>query len=225
MPLRNLERHIIVSSRYLTVLAVFGSLAGSVLMFFLGLHNIYRAFAGGIRISLEEDESFGAQAVISVIEALDRFLIAIVLLYFAYGVYTLFLHPEETEEDLALPEWLKVRQIGQLKQVVAEVIIVILLVLFLRLALQAFHSATTTLEPLQIATLMVLPVSVLFLALALWFVQLHPKPDAGERPARDSGGADAPGETGGDGASSPGAQTDGDRAAIGDEDGGQRPAR
>jgi len=182
---RDLERNIIVSSRYLTVLAVFGSLAGSVLMFLLGLYNIYLAFAGGFRIPLEEGESFGAEAVISVIEALDRFLIAIVLLYFAYGVYTLFLHPEEPEEDLALPEWLKVRQIGQLKQVVAEVIIVILLVLFLRLALQAFHSEDATLEPSQIATLIVLPVSILFLALALWFVQLHPKPDVADRAERE----------------------------------------
>lgn len=191
MKLRDLERNIVVSSRYLTVFAVFGSLAGSVLMFFLGLFNIYLAFAGGLRISLDEDESFGAQAVISVIEALDRFLIAIVLLYFAYGVYTLFLHPEETEEDLALPEWLKIRQIGQLKQVVAEVIIVILLVLFLRLALQAFHSETTTLEALQIATLMVLPVSVLLLALALRFVQLHPKPDVEDRAGQKAGKKDA----------------------------------
>ncbi|SDD45554.1 YqhA family protein [Ruegeria marina] len=177
MALRNLERNIIVSSRYLTVTAVFGSLAGSVLMFFLGVYNIYLAFLGGFHFPFEEGESFGAQAVIRVIEALDRFLIAIVLLYFAYGVYTLFIHPEKPDSDLALPEWLKVRQIGQLKQVVAEVIIVILMVLFLRLSLQVFHKQTTILEPKQIATLMVLPVSVLFLALALRFVQLHPKPD------------------------------------------------
>lgn len=187
MDLRDLERKIVVSSRYLTVLAVIGSLAGSVLMFFLGLYNIYLAFAGGLHVPLNEEESFGAQAVIRVIEALDRFLIAIVLLYFAYGVYTLFLHPEKAEEDLALPDWLKVRQIGQLKQVVAEVIIVILLVLFLRLALQAFTSENTTLDLMQIATLLVLPVSVLFLAVALWLVQLHPKPDTQVRTDRERG--------------------------------------
>lgn len=160
-------------------------------MFFLGLYNIFLAFAGGFQISLDQGDSFGAEAVISVIEALDRFLIAIVLLYFAYGVYTLFLHPQEPEEDLALPEWLKVRQIGQLKQVVAEVIIVILLVLFLRLALQAFHREDATLEPTQIATLLVLPLSVLFLALALWFVQLHPKQKAEHRVGHKSKQDDA----------------------------------
>lgn len=194
MSLRDIERRIIVSSRYLTVSAVFGSLAGSVLMFFLGLYNIVLAFTDGFRINQKEGENFGAQAVISVIEGLDRFLIAIVLLYFAYGVYSLFLHPHQTEKELALPEWLQVKQIGQLKQVVAEVIIVILMVLFLRLALQAFHGGNTAMDPAQIATLMILPVSILLLALALRFVQLHPKQrgEAGNKmqPEADSKGQD-----------------------------------
>ncbi|EAQ03289.1 hypothetical protein OB2597_01677 [Pseudooceanicola batsensis HTCC2597] len=175
----SVERRIVVGSRYLTGAAVIGSLAGSVLMFGLGLFNIYLAFAGGLELP-DEGESYGAQSVISVIEALDRFLIGIVLLYFAYGVYTLFLHPERSREELALPDWLRVRQIGQLKQVVAEVIIVVLFVLFLRVALQAFHSPGISLEINQIATLLVLPVSVVLLALALRLVQLHPKPEAAE---------------------------------------------
>lgn len=151
-------------------------------MFFLGLFNMYRAFAEGLRIPEEkQDETrFGAQAVISVIEGLDRFLIAIVLLYFAYGVYSLFLHPERSERELALPDWLKVKSIGQLKQVVAEVIIVVLFVLFLRVALQAFLSPSAVFEWNQIATLLVLPVSVCLLAFALRMVQLHPKPSRDE---------------------------------------------
>lgn len=144
-------------------------------MFFLGLYNIYRAFAEGLRVPEEDDTAFGSEAVISVIEGLDRFLIAIVLLYFAYGVYSLFLHPESSQRELALPDWLKVKQIGQLKQVVAEVIIVVLFVLFLRVALQAFHSPTAAFEWNQLASLLVLPVSVLLLASALRLVQLHPK--------------------------------------------------
>ncbi len=176
MQIRDIERKVIVSSRYLTVTAVFGSLAGSVLMFFLGLYNIYRAFAEGLSLPKDEEESFGSNAVISVIEGLDRFLIAIVLLYFAYGVYTLFLHPEKSEKALALPDWLQIREIGQLKQVVAEVIIVVLFVLFLRMALQVFHDTGTAMEPMQLATMMSLPVSILLLAIALRLVQLHPKP-------------------------------------------------
>ena len=131
MDFRKFERRVIVSSRYFAILAVFGSMAAAVLMFLLGLHNIYEAFREVIETGGEGSAPFGTGAVIRIIEGLDRFLIAIVLIYFSYGVYSLFIHPEESEEDLALPIWLRVRQIGQLKQVVAEVIIVILFVLFL----------------------------------------------------------------------------------------------
>ena len=181
MKIQDIERRIVLGSRFLSVAAVIGSLAGSVLMFFLGLYNIYRAYAEGLRLPESEDTRFGAGAVISVIEGLDRFLIAIVLLYFAYGVYTLFLHPERSQQVLALPDWLRVKQIGQLKQVVAEVIIVVLFVLFLRLSLQAFTSPSVNLGWQQIASLLILPISILLLALALRFVELHPKP-----PSRDA---------------------------------------
>jgi uncharacterized membrane protein YqhA len=175
LDLRHIERRIIVGSRFLTMVAVLGSLAGSVLMLFLGIINIYAAFRYGLQDAGQGEAMFGTAAIISVIESLDRFLIAIVMLYFSYGVYSLFIHPEEREEALALPAWLRVRQIGQLKQVVAELIIVILCVLFLRQALQAFSGPDVSLAPNAIATLAVLPVSTVLLALALKLIELHPK--------------------------------------------------
>jgi uncharacterized membrane protein YqhA len=118
----------------------------------------------------------GSASVISIIEGLDRFLIAIVLLYFSYGVYSLFIHPEQHETELALPAWLRVQQIGQLKQVVAEVIIVVLFVLFLRVALEAYQGPDISLSWLKIAGLLLLPLCTALLALALRLVELHPKP-------------------------------------------------
>lgn len=177
MDLRSIERRIIVGSRFFTVLAVISSLASSVLMLFLGVYNIYEAFRYGLGHQPSTDEApFGTAAVISVIEGLDRFLIAIVLLYFAYGIYSLFIHPEEAEEKLALPAWLRVRQIGQLKQVVAELILVILFVLFLRVVLQSFGEGNFDMSWSRLATIMLLPVSTALLALALRLVELHPKP-------------------------------------------------
>jgi uncharacterized membrane protein YqhA len=181
LQLRTIERRIAVGSRFLTLPAVLGSLAGSLLMFALGLYNIYEAFRYGLSESASQEHTpFGTGAVISVIEGLDRFLIAVVLLYFAYGVYSLFIHPEQAEEELALPAWLRVKQIGQLKQVVAEVIIVVLFVLFLRVALQTFRNPNVELTALQVATFVLLPISTALLAFALKFVELHPKPS---RPA------------------------------------------
>lgn len=182
MGFRKFERSIVVGSRFMSVIAVLGSLAGSALMFFLGAFNIYEAFADGLLVQQgHEDDQFGTAAVISTIEALDRFLIATVLLYFAYGVYALLLHPGESGATLALPDWLRVKQIGQLKQVVAEVIIVILFVLFLRVALQIYTSPELDLDWQQIGALLLLPLSIFLLALSLRLVELHPKPPRRDR--------------------------------------------
>jgi len=180
---RGLERKLILVSRFLAGAAAIGSLAGAVLMFLLGLINIFDAYVVWIVGRTPETPKVvpSAAAMITVIEALDRFLIAIVLLYFGYGVYALFIRPGSEDRDPALPSLLRVREIGQLKQVVAEVIIVILFVLFLRNALEAFQGPRTTMEWQEIATFLVLPVSVALLSLGLWLVELHPKP---ARPTR-----------------------------------------
>jgi uncharacterized membrane protein YqhA len=189
---RRAERAIIIASRVLTGVAVVGSLLGSVLMFALGLCDIYTAFVHALSSTPPgTNVPSGAATVISVILALDRFLIALVLLYFAYGVYSLFIHPEidaqRAAEEMALPVWMRIRQIGQLKQVVAELILVILFVLFLRHALQVFQAGTVvTLGWGEIATLLVLPLCTLFLAIGLRLVELHPKPG---RSASGAGGA------------------------------------
>lgn len=181
----------IIGARFLTGTAVMGSLASAVLMFFLGVYEIYEAFGHGLDVPKGNGAQVapGALAVIKVIEGLDRFLIAIVLLYFAFGVYSLFIHPEqqpkEGEEILAWPAWLRVKQIGQLKQVVAEVIIVILLVLFLRVALQVFQTANAVLSWQQIGTFLSLPVCTMLLAIALKLVELHPKPCSPPKPEED----------------------------------------
>lgn len=193
----NLERRLFVLTRYSTLAAVIGSLFGAFLMFFFGLKNIYDAYeAWLLPYETREGVSRSAYGVISVIEGLDRFLIAIVLLYFGYGVYSLFVRTESTEKDLGLPPLLRVRQIGQLKQVVAEVIIVVLFVLFLRTALQAYQRSGGAMDWDQAVFLLVLPVCTTLLALALKLVQLHPKPQStptedeevaeGEQTARDT---------------------------------------
>lgn len=196
----DVERRVVVGTRYLTVVAVLGSLGGALLMLILGLINIVDAFrfslpmAGMEPLEAGEEPSSVSEslAVISVIEGLDRFLIAIVLLYFSYGVYSLFIRPGRAESELSLPEWLRVKQIGQLKQVVAEVIIVILFVLFLRVVLRVFQDPNVAMSWEQVATMLLLPFSTFLLGLSLRLVQLHPKP---KRPTRDEEAATPPART------------------------------
>ncbi|WP_439620796.1 YqhA family protein [Hyphomonas sp.] len=48
--------------------------------------------------------------------------------------------PDATSRELILPDWMHMDQIGQLKQTLAEVIVVVLFVPFLRVALQTFRA-------------------------------------------------------------------------------------
>ena len=104
---RETERRLLSGSRLVTLVAVISSFAGSLLMFWLGLGNTWNAFAtqfGNPGGPLPADEL----TVIHLIGALDRFLIAIVLMFFGYGVYVLFVRPEATPPQLGLPQWLHV---------------------------------------------------------------------------------------------------------------------
>ncbi len=171
------EKLIFKSVRVSTFAAILASWFGAILMFFLGLTTTYDAFAtiafgqsasGG---DLPSDEA----TVIYLIEALDRFLIAVVLIYFGFGLYGLFIRPDHQPSEIGLPDWLHVDSIGELKQTVAEVIIVILFVLFLSVAFKTFHSGLEEISQLDVARLLLLPVSILLLAAALKLAELNPK--------------------------------------------------
>jgi uncharacterized membrane protein YqhA len=172
-----LERRLFWTARVLTIASVVGSIAGALLMFYLGAANTVEAFAIQITGSEGGDDALPTDeaTVITLIAALDRFLIAIVLLFFGFGTYGLFIRPDRTAREIGLPDWMHVERIGQLKQTLAEVIIVVLFVLFLRVALQTFHAGGATMTLEQMARFLALPIAVVLLSAGLRLARLHPK--------------------------------------------------
>ncbi|MEM9169706.1 MAG: YqhA family protein [Pseudomonadota bacterium] len=186
MPKANaFERRFFQITRLFTLIGIVSSLAGAVLMFYLGAQNTVDAFlaqlgaadAGGKDLPADEF------TIISLMLALDRFLIGVVFLFFGYGVYGLFVRPDRDFRELGLPDWLHVDQIGQLKQTLAEVIVIVLFVLFLRVALEAFHGEETAVTLGEIGRFLMLPVAIALLAGSLRLVELHPKPRQNADPA------------------------------------------
>ena len=180
MEWKNTERRLLYGTRLVTLVAVISSFVGSLLMFWLGLVNTWRAFVTqtqDVEGSLPADDL----AVIHLIGALDRFLIAIVLMFFGYGIYVLFVRPETTPAQLGLPEWLHVDSIGQLKQTLAEVILIVLFVLFLRVALETFAAGVPKFDWQGMLSFLVLPLAIVLLAAGLKLAQLHPKPPSRNR--------------------------------------------
>ena len=66
--------------------------------------------------------------------------------------------------------------IGQLKQILAEVIIIVLFVLFLRVALETYVSGAPDFDLTEVLGFLALPIAIVLLAAGLKMAQLHPKP-------------------------------------------------
>lgn len=153
--------------RYVSLIAIFCSLVGSLLLFFLGAWKTY----GAIKIVLLNYIPSGNEhlhssdiATIYLLKALDTFLIALVLFIFAYGVYMLFFSDKQKTSNDGILKWIRVPNIGHLKNVLAEVIIIILFVLFLEVIFENIHNLKWE--------FLIIPVSVLLLALGLKFLSL-----------------------------------------------------
>ncbi len=170
------ERRIFGVARSLTLAAVVASMAGAFLMFYLGVVNTLDAFAIQLGWTpIPEDLPSDEATIIALMGALDRFLIGMVLLFFGFGVYGLFIRPDLTAREIGLPDWMHVERIGQLKQTLAEVIIVVLFVLFLRVALQAFHAGGEAMDVEGMGRFLMLPIAIVLLSAGLRLAQLHPK--------------------------------------------------
>ena len=161
--------------RYTVIVAVISSFAGAFLMLYVGAKKIYMAIAGYFNFgtgtaltgkSVGEIAHLSAEdlVIVRVIESLDSFLIAFVLLYFGYGIYALFIMKEGEAVKRGIPQWIIPHDLGHLKETLTHVIIVVLFVLFARQIW--LHVDNLTWE------LLILPASIALLALAIRLAEL-----------------------------------------------------
>ena len=118
-------RNILGTSRYLIILAVFGTFVASATLQVFGLLRVAAVILG--LISAGEVTSEARKALIAdTVAIIDIFLIGTVLFVISAGLYQLFVH-----RDVPLPGWLRIESLDDLKDNLTEVIIVALLVAFL----------------------------------------------------------------------------------------------
>ena len=162
---------LLFSIRYISWVAIVCSITGSLLMFYVGALKTYKAVATIFfgRIPHESLSQLKPANVTTayLIKSLDAFLIAFVLMIFAFGVYSLFISKHSDIDESGALKWIRIPSLAHLKNTLAEVIIVILFVNFLEIALLNLKSLTWE--------LFVLPGSILLLALSLKFLDLRDK--------------------------------------------------
>lgn len=156
--------------RYISLIAIICSLIGSLLLFFIGAWKTYKAFEiiffDYIPKGSEHLHSID-NATIYLMKSLDTFLIALALFIFAYGIFTLFISNKKDIKDNGVLKWINIPNIGHLKNILAEVIIIILFVVFLEIIVENMHNLKWE--------FLIIPISVLLLGLGLKFLKLEDK--------------------------------------------------
>lgn len=159
----------IFRTRYLSVVAVVFGALGAVLMFAIGavttIDAIVTYFGGHEDSAFSSDAALGA--TVEVVSALDQFLLGMVLLVFAFGVYSLWVVADsatwaEQRNKLHAPDWLNVNSVTDLKVKLLEVVAVLLAVLFLKGVLK---------NPVTEWSDLVVPLAVVLFALTVWLIR------------------------------------------------------
>lgn len=151
--------------RYVAVIAVLASLAGALLLFLIGGFHTFEAFLIALGLKEMAGQDGMQTAVVQIIESLDNFLLGFVLLYFAYSTYFLFVAKEntpETRDKVDMPQWLKVEDLGHMKRVLLEVILVLLAVFFLKLVITEENALEWT--------VLIIPITIIAIAVSLKLV-------------------------------------------------------
>ena len=149
-----------LSLRAIMLIGSVGALVGSLLMFLQGGFFLHEAW----HTIMTEGDAVQKQVTVPVLEAVDSFLFGIVLVIFAYGIAIGFVFTLPEGYGGRLPEWMKVGGVGQLKATLAEVVIVVLIVIFARVVVEANGHFQWS--------MLVLPLSILLIEVALRMIEL-----------------------------------------------------
>ena len=123
-------RNIFAASRFIIVLAVLGSFVGSAILLVIATITLFRIAWNEI-VNFNTDIPEGRHShierlAVNLIEITDVILLGTVLYIVALGLYQLFI-----DQNLALPRWLKVNDLTDLKRDLIGVVVVLLGVSFL----------------------------------------------------------------------------------------------
>ncbi|MGV1015656.1 MAG: YqhA family protein [Methyloceanibacter sp.] len=144
-----------------------GAMIGSLLMFLQGGLYLYEAWHTLMAPHAEAVAVAERAATVPVLEAVDAFLFGIVLVIFAYGIAIGFVFTLPEDYVDTLPKWMRIEGVGQLKSILSEVVIVVLIVIFARIVVGTVDSGKSFEW-----SMLVLPASILMIAGALRLIGL-----------------------------------------------------
>lgn len=118
-------RRSLSASRYLIAIAVACTFIGATTLLIYGAADTFQLIAALLGGGTTDNKT-GKQLILDFIEVTDMFLLATVLYIVAVGLYALFI-----DDTIALPAWLEIHNLDDLKNKLIAVVIVVLGVVFL----------------------------------------------------------------------------------------------
>jgi len=165
--LRTIERifeSILWNGRLFVLLAVIFSMVGSIILFIVASVDIYGVAAKTVMVFVANahPEDFHQMVVGGIIGAVDLYLMAVVMLIFSFGLYELFISEIDQAKNTGASKVLEIHSLDQLKDKLAKVIMMVLVVSFFQRVLYTEYNGA--LEMLYFAG------SITALALGLYFM-------------------------------------------------------
>jgi uncharacterized membrane protein YqhA len=112
-------------SRYIIVIDVIGLFAAFVALMLSSVWSTFVVIRAAVAGDIAQKELVGR-----LVQQADTALLATVLYVIALGLYSLFV-----DDSIPMPAWLRIRTLGDLKELLASVVIVVVAVIFLGFAL------------------------------------------------------------------------------------------
>jgi uncharacterized protein (TIGR00645 family) len=159
--LEQLFESILWQSRLIVLLAVLFSILASLALFVTGSYEIWHTVSHIYQGPGHEPDY--SNLLIGVIGAVDLYLIGIVLLIFAFGIYEIFISKIDIARDGDMHNVLEITSLDELKNKILKVVIMVLIVSFFRTVLGATFS--TPLEMLYFA------LAILAVAACIFFLR------------------------------------------------------
>jgi len=152
-------------SRFIVILAVVFGLLGAFVLFIVASMDIWgvAVYTFNTIITHAHPDKFHEDIVAGIIGAVDLYLIAVVMFIFSFGLYELFISEiDQASKDEKSSKILAIHSLDQLKDKIAKVIVMVLIVNFFQRVLHTEFA--TPLEMLYFA------LSIASLAIGLYFL-------------------------------------------------------
>jgi uncharacterized membrane protein YqhA len=125
-------------SRLMIFLAVVASIFAALVLVLIGTFEIFYVLKESVKLFAEKEvfEEFYKYAIKHIVTAVDIYLIATVLLIFGIGLYELFISKiDYIEQEEKSSKILEIHTLDQLKEKLAKVILMVLIVTFFKYAI------------------------------------------------------------------------------------------